>query len=262
MLAVRRLRPLVARAQLRPLVARVQQRRSLGSWSSDFESARGASVETRQALGRKLRDVWVLEQDAAKSEAMQAEAGGTQLTFVLSVEGTAVALLRAALMPTGQETGGPTGLLIGAQVDPALSYDAVGGPLIKAARAELKRRNAERVVAVAPLPGFCKWIVDNTAWEGIDASEDADAPGAVEAVAKGRPRPGHSVLGQGTFKAARPALTTLALQYTASTLLADPDAEAAMYVASGAQVANVNYMHDATPEALAESAGCTVTLRF
>ena len=70
------------------------------------------------------------------------------------------------------------------------------------------------------------------------------------------------MLGQGTFKAARPALTTLALQYTASTLLADPDAEAAMYVASGAQVANVNYMHDATPEALAESAGCTVTLRF
>ena len=92
MLAVRR---------LRPLVARVQQRRSLGSWSSDFESARGASVETRQALGRKLRDVWVLEQDAAESEAMQAEAGGTQLTFVLSVEGTAVALLQRGLYRYG-----------------------------------------------------------------------------------------------------------------------------------------------------------------
>ena len=115
--------------------------RSLGSWTSEFEAARGASLEVRQALGARLADVWELNQDATEAKKMEAEAGsasGTQLTFVLSVENTAVAILRAALMPTGQSTGGPSGLLIGAQVDPALSLSSVGKPLIRVARNELK----------------------------------------------------------------------------------------------------------------------------
>ena len=44
----------------------------------------------------------------------------------------------------------------------------------------------------------------------VYAGVDTQA-GAAVAIALGRPRPGHSVLGQGTFKAARPAIEKLAL---------------------------------------------------
>lgn len=244
-------------------------RRSLGSWAGRFDAARGASLDVRQALGRDLheQDAWELNQDDQEARAMAAEAGsasGTQLTFVLSVQDTAVAILRAAMIPTGQTTGGPSGLLIGAQCDPALSLSVVGVPLIRAARNELKLRGCDRVVGVAPLTGLCEWVRAEEAWTKLDstaATFDADQPGAVEAVAKGLPRPGHSVLGVGTYKAARPAFELLAMQY-AQHSLADPDNEAAMYAASSAQIANVNWMHATDQEAMLDCAGCTVTMRF
>ena len=199
---------------------------------------------------------------------MEAEAGaasGTNLTLVLSVEGTAVALMRAALMPSGQTTGGPTGLLIGAQCDPALSLSSVGVPLIRAARNELKLRGCDRVVAVAPLTGLCEWVASEAAWERLDASAPdyhPDQPGSVEAIAKGVPRPGHSVLGQGTFKAAQPAMVKLAMEYASTSALDDPDAEVAMFAASGAKANKVNWMHATDPDALRDCAGCTVTMQF
>ena len=244
-------------------------RRSLGSWAGRFDAARGASLEVRQALGRELHDndVWQMNQDKEEARAMEAEAGtssGSQLTFVLSVEDTAVAMIRAALMPTGQTSGGPTGLLIGAMCDPALSLSVVGTPLIRAARNELKLHGCERVMAVAPLTGLCAWVRAEQSWEKLDSSAEGyhpDQPGAVEAVAKGIPRPGHSVLGVGTYKAARPAFERLALEY-AQRSVSDPDAEVAMYAASNAAVASINWMHATEQESLLDCAGCTVTMRF
>ena len=261
------LAPLARRAA--GALRRAPRARSLGSWAGRFDAARGASLEVRQALAADLEDVWKLDQDDQEAKAMEAEAGsaaGTQITFVLSVESTAVAIIRAALMPSGQSTGGPSGLIIGAQVDPALSLSSVGVPLVRAAKNELKARGCERIVAVAPLTGLCEWVVAGQKWSTLDAAApdyDADQPGAVEAVAKGVPRPGHSVLGQGTFKAAKPALVRLAHEYATSTL-DDPDAEHAMYAANGAQADSlgINYMHATDPDALRECAGCTVTLRF
>ena len=200
---------------------------------------------------------------------MEQEAGmaaGSQLTYVLSVEGTAVAILRAALMPANaaQPSSGYSGLLIGAQVDPALTLSDAGLPLISAARKELLARGADRVVAVAPLPGLCAWVVDNAAWEHLDDQApgyNAEQPGAVEAVARGVPRPGHSVLGVGTFKAARPAFERLAMTYARSTL-ASADSEAGMFASAGGELTNINWMHSTDPEALRDCAGCTATLRF
>lgn len=247
---------------------RVAGARALGSWAKKFEKARGASLEVRQSLGKELEDVWELHQDEEEAKAMEAEAGeaaGKQITFVLSVESTAIGIIRAALMPSKQTTGGPSGLLIGAQVDPALSLSSVGKPLVRAARNELLVRGAEpgRIVAVAPLIGLNQWIVDNQRWSSLDESAedfDADQPGAVEAIAKGVPRPGHSVLGQGTFKAGKPAFMRLAMEYAARAAV-DPDMETAMFANNGFSVANVNWMHATGPDDLKECAGCTVTLR-
>ena len=52
-------------------------------------------------------------------------------------------------------------------------------------------------MCVAPLPGFCQWIVSEAAWHALDKNDpsyDAEQPAAVEAVAKGVPREGHKVL--------------------------------------------------------------------
>lgn len=75
-------------------------------------------------------------------------------------------------------------------------------PLVDAALDEKPER-----MALATLPGLCEWA------RGILSSESVSlrttygqlAFEAAQAVAAGRPRPGHSVLGQGTFRDARPA---------------------------------------------------------
>ena len=162
-----------------PLLRRVQQR-SLGSWAARFEAARGADLETRKALAAELADVWKIEKDEAEAQQMEAEADappGSQTTYVLSVEDTAVGILRAALMPDGQS--GHTGLLIGAQVDPALSLACAGAPLIAAAREGLQQRSVDRVIAVAPIAGLCSWIVDEKAWEKVAVGLEPTQPQAL-----------------------------------------------------------------------------------
>lgn len=222
--------------------------RRLGSWARRFETARGAALAERLALATELtsKKAWKLDTDEAEARAMESEAAapsGSQFTFVLSVENTAVAIMRAALMPTGQNTGPKHyGLLIGSQCDPALSLTSVGEPLIRAATAQLKQRGAERVLAIAPLPGLCEWVVKTEGWKTLDRSAQgfaADQIGAVESVARGTPRESHSVLGVGTFKAARPGFERLALAY-AQDILSDADSEAAMFATHGAKVVGIN----------------------
>ena len=91
-----------------------------------------------------------------------------------------------------------------------------------------------------------------------------DQPEAVEAVAKGIPRKGHSVLGVGTFKAARPAFIKLAEEYCALTteLPNAAELEAAMYMAEGATPMGINWMHAQDEDALRDCAGCTVSMVF
>jgi len=248
----------------------IEARRYLGSWTDEFVKTQGASLAARQELGTKLESVWEVRRDEDKARALAAEAGTPDnMLFALSVEGTTIAVLRAALADRR------SGLLIGAQVVPSLSLSSVGKPLIRIARDELKLRGCEQITAVAPLPGLCDWVVAGERWQDIscDAPDfDPLSPGAVEAVAKGIPRasPGHtlhglerehSVLGQGTFKAARAEMTKLAMEYALASL-DDADAETAMYAAQGGVLSAINWMHARDEKALRDSAGCTVTLRF
>ena len=179
----------------------------------------------------------------------------SQVTFVLKVQETRVAILRASML------NGTTGLLVGAQCDPALTLAAAGTPLVTAALDELRARGAERVVAVAPLAGLCAWVVEHKLWEKLDATapdHDPEQAGAVEAVAKGVPRPGHSVLGHGTYTAARPAFERLASAYVAQAIgRPDPDSEAAMFVHAGGEVLGINWMQATDDESLRDCAGCT-----
>jgi len=229
--------------------------------------ARGGPLDVRQALGAELEDVWKLEsavwegewvrdQAGSEAEAMEAEAStgaGMQLTFALNVEGTVVGHIRAMLLDDEM------GMLIGAQCHPALSLSSVGKPLVRAARHELVLRGAKTVVGVAPLPGLCKWIVAESAWERLDhlPGFTEDQPAAVEAVAKGAPQPG-----DGTFEAAAPAFRHLAMQYGAS-LMGDVDSEVAMFgMHADAKIVAINWMYVTDEAALLDCAGCTATMSF
>ena len=109
---------LLARARRSTLVSSTRLARHLGSWEAQFVAARGAPLEARQALSAKVEGDWVLERDDKEAAALAAEAGASadnQVTFVLKVQETRVAILRASML------NGTTGLLVGTQCDPALT---------------------------------------------------------------------------------------------------------------------------------------------
>ena len=106
----------LARATGSTLVPSIRLARHLGSWEAQFVAARGAPLEARAALSAKVEGDWVLERDDEEAAALAAEVGGSadnQVTFVLKVQETRVAILRASML------NGNTGLLVGTQCDPA-----------------------------------------------------------------------------------------------------------------------------------------------
>lgn len=115
-------------------------RHHLQTWAEAFEEASGAPLATRLALAEKLQSAgaWEVKMETQDSTGLAAAAGSSSsaMTFKLQVEGTAVAILRAALLPpSGADPAAPaTGLLIGAQVHPALPLRAAGEPLVEHAR--------------------------------------------------------------------------------------------------------------------------------
>jgi hypothetical protein len=88
-------------------------------------------------------------------------------------------------------------------------------------------------------------------------------------VALGKPRPGHSVLGQGTFAAAQPAWETLAERYITEQLelgsgggsLGD-SSELALYIGHGATRVGIAAMQDTSPQGLATAGGAMAVLTF
>jgi len=102
--------------------------------------------------------------------------------------------------------------------------------------------------------GLCAWVRETKAWEGFEEP----ARGAVEAIATNTPREGHSVLGKGTFEAAREAWTTLALGFADRAEIG----EAAIFRGAGAKLAGINWLHDTSPEALEGSGGATAAFHF
>ena len=55
---------------------------------------------------------------------------------------------------------------------------------------------------MAKLPGLCEWVRAKPL-EELEQEFGEQAAGAAHAIALGKPRPGHSVLGMGTFRDAR-----------------------------------------------------------
>ena len=197
---------------------------------------------------------------------MNDDQGGAIHSFSLSCptsDGGPVplAVLSAALWPAGARADVPTAMIFGISCDPALPLLVVGQPLVKAALISLHAEGAERVTAVASLPGLCAWLTAEEAWLRVNPNEHGDeAAGSVEAVARGRPRPGHSVLGQGTFAKAESAFKELALEYAGTDV--DADHESALLRVAGASLVGIHWLHDTSERAMRESGGVTASFEF
>ena len=79
----------------------------------------------------------------------------------------------------------------------------------------LKEARDQTVHAAAALPGLCEWVAALPK-EALESEFGPEAAEAALAVANGQPRPGHQVLGQGTFRAAAPAWEPLATRFAAT----------------------------------------------
>lgn len=134
---------------------------------------------------------------------IQEEQGPTSVGLVLRHPSRDAPLARLTL-----EDGG---LLHGCDVHRSLPVRAAA-PLVERALGILRGAALPRADVLVGLPGLSEWVVEAKRWD-CDAVSGEESREAVKAVALGRPRPGHSVLGEGTFRAARQAWAELARRY-------------------------------------------------
>eukprot|EP00962_Isochrysis_galbana_P060918 scaffold35958_cov146-Isochrysis_galbana.AAC.1 len=94
--------------------------------------------------------------------------------------------------------------------------------------------------------------------EALASEFGKEVAGAAMTVALGRPRPGHSVLGQGTFRAAAPAWAVLAERHA----LSSEAQEVRMYRAAGLSELRIEQFADTSEEGIAQSGGTVAWLAF
>ena len=130
---------------------------------------------------------------------------------------------------------------------------SVAAPLVAAALEEYDGK----VHAFAALPGLCAWVAAMEP-QALEDEFGEKAAGAAVAIALGRPRPGHSVLGQGTFRDAEPAWVALAGRYAET----DAAEEAALYRTAGGVGVGVQHLATTEPAAMADYGGAMALFQF
>jgi hypothetical protein len=122
-------------------------------------------------------------------------------------------------------------------------------PLVHAALEDANTQG-EQPQALATLHGLCDFVVDR-----LDTLElDQVSLEAVRAIATGIPRPGHSVVGQGTFRDGADAWKVLAREYVSE--------EVQLYQAANAQVVDIELMADTSAPYLKSAGGAMARLFF
>ena len=129
----------------------------------------GQSVTARSELAASLSSSWRAE-PVGEAAPLQGGAGaGKAFAFALrsgeaEADAAEVGMLRAALWHADRAGDVSTAMLFAPQCHPALPLSIAALPLIDAARATLHQHGAERVAAVAALPGLCEWVVETRGW--------------------------------------------------------------------------------------------------
>lgn len=182
--------------------------------------------------------------------------GSRQYRLIQSSDGTCLASLRAhrnVLFAATLEDGG---------VETSSALKDLCRPLVRAALEDASAQG-EQPQALATLHGLCSWV--SSCLNGKDVSEalrrlqeaqDLVALEAVQAIATGEPRPGHSVVGLGTFRDGHDAWQALAREFA-------PQAqEVDLYRCEGAEVVGIEQLTHTREEYLKSAGGAMARLFF
>ena len=149
-------------------------------------------------------------------------------------------------------------------------------PLVKAALNDAGS-NGEQPQALASLDGLCAWVKSCLANNGKgskelesivnqmeEGREDAKVLfEACKAIATGKPRPGHKVLGAGTYRDGQPLWEKLAQEYAAGGGVPDMMAsEVELYRANGMEIVAVEHLADTSAQYLKSAGGAMVRLFY
>lgn len=146
-------------------------------------------------------------------------------------------------------------------------------PLVKAAIEEAEMmEQGQQPQAVASLKGLSAWVTgcfenkNEVSETLIRLQQEANGNGdgnsvsleAVRAMATGVPRPGHSVVGQGTFRDGQEAWKELAKEYVKLGL----SEEANLYEKKGGNLVNIEHLADQSPDNMKTAGGAMARLFF
>lgn len=140
---------------------------------------------------------------------------------------------------------------------------SVAARLVRAAVEKAKDASGpekKNLTALVALPRLCSWARTGERWNdaAVLSRSNGEACEAAEAIALGRPREGHSVLGRGTFAAAEPAWVALAETHM------EEDAEVLREILAYKSVLpgafRAAHMADGDPEYLAVAGGAMAVL--
>lgn len=148
-------------------------------------------------------------------------------------------------------------------------------PLVRAAIKESEAiESGQQPQAVANLKGLSEWVaasfgnnhegsqtlkrLTQECEENNDDGRDLVSLEAVRAIATGIPRPGHSVVGQGTFRDGEDTWKELAREYISLGL----SEEANLYDKQGGKLVNIEHLADRSAENMKSAGGAMARLFF
>ena len=137
----------------------------------------------------------------------------------------------------------------------------------------LSSGSGDKPVALASLDGLCRWVSGaikekEEKQDGISSSihellirwseNDEQTYGAIKAIATGVPRPGHSVVGQGTYRDGEEGWMELAELYVKDGMAE----EGLLYQKSGGKLVSIDHLADTTRDGLTSSGGAMARFEF
>jgi hypothetical protein len=123
--------------------------------------------------------------------------------------------------------------------------------------------DGEQPQAVSTLYGLCAWVVDGLEGRVVSRAleklrEDDTSFHAVQAMATGVPRPGHSVVGQGTYRDGQAGWEELAKEFVQTA----PSDECLLYLNHQAQLVGIEHMASTKVDYLQSAGGAMARFFF
>ena len=159
-------------------------------------------------------------------------------------------------------------VLFGARSFHGYDMEDVCLPLVKAAIEESEAiEHGQQPQAVANLNGLSEWVAacfknnlegSQTLQKLNSGDDDKVSLEAVCAIATGVPRPGHSVVGQGTFRDGQEAWMELGREFVALGL----SEESNLYEKEGGKLVNIEHLADQSADNMKSAGGAMARLFF